>query len=317
MNHHRYLVCLEGGGTRCQAAVLDATGTVIATSQASDVNINFVSREAAQAAVLTAVTDVLATAGISGERISDFASALVASSFGPEVFGTLMPNARYHNYTERDVVFARAGLYEPHGVAVVSATGASAWGKRADDGREVFAGGWGSLLGDEGSAYAVGVALLRRATQLYDGRIAAPSRIVEAICQRFDLDLSDFRAGLCEVAYQKPLSRAEIAGLAPIATRLAKEGDPIALQITKQVASDLADLALSVTHRLFDPHEDFDVAAAGGLLNAGALIIDPLRERLAEAFPRARLLIGRENPAIALGRLVLHDHYDMEKDEEK
>ena len=59
MDLRNYVLCLEGGGTRCQAALLDAAGTVLGTSQAADVNTNFVSQQAAQAAARTAVTDVL------------------------------------------------------------------------------------------------------------------------------------------------------------------------------------------------------------------------------------------------------------------
>jgi glucosamine kinase len=301
------LLCLEGGGTRCQAALLDSTGRVLGTSESTDVNTNFVSPEAARAAILSAVDQVLAITGVDRRHVSHFASALVATQAGRELLGSRLPNACFHVYSERDVVFARAGLYRPHGVALVAATGATAWGHRSDDGRESMCGGWGSLLGDEGSGYAAGHRLLRAATRLFEGRITTPSRVVEALCERFGLELATFRSGLCDVAYQPPLSRAEIAGLAPLATGLAAEGDEVALQIVQKVAADLAGLALHVAHGLFEPEEAFDVAAAGGLFNAGTLILDPLKQRLAEAFPGARLRLATEEPAVALGHLVLHD----------
>ncbi len=307
MQRGPYIVSSRGGGSRCQAVLLDTAASILAKSQSSDVNTNFVSVRAAQSAALTAVRDAVKIAGVPGLQVAHFASALVVSRFGPELFSGVIPNARYHTYSERDVVFARAGLYAPHGVAIVAATGATVWAKRADDGREFTAGGWGALLGDEGSAYAVGLRMLRAATRLYEGRIATPSRIVDALCKRFDLDASTFRGGLCDVAYQKPLTRPEIAGLAPIATKLAQEGDVVALQIVQRVATDLADLALFAASRLFSRDESFDVAIAGGLVNAGALILDPLRQRLATTFPHARLTIGQEEPAVALGHLLLYD----------
>jgi N-acetylglucosamine kinase-like BadF-type ATPase len=92
-----------------------------------------------------------------------------------------------------------------------------------------------------------------------------------------------------------------------VVTRLAAEGDPAAARITAKVARDLASLALHAARRLFTPQESFDLVAAGGLLNAGEMILGPLRAGLAEEFPRARLLIGTEAPAVALGRLVIHD----------
>src|SRR5512147_2217855 len=174
-----YLVALEGGGSHSQAAVLDPGGRVLHISDAAGVNTNFVSFQDAQEAVWQVVSSALDAAGVPGERVGLFVSALVGPRFGPELFGSLLPNARYRYYNERDVVFARAGIYRLHGVAVVSATGATAWAVRADDGRRVSLGGWGSLLGDEGSAYAAGLLGLRAAVRAFEGR-AQPTGLVDA-----------------------------------------------------------------------------------------------------------------------------------------
>ena len=306
-----YLLCLEGGGTRCQAALLDFSGYPHHISESTDVNTNFVSREAAQAAVLKAVSDVIKVSGVSGDQVLRFVSALVGPRFGPEVFSPLIPYATYHYYTERDVVFARAGIYEPHGVAVVAATGASAWGMRTDNDRVAMMGGWGTLLGDEGSAYAVGLAALRIAPRIFEKRIKTPTRLLETIYERFDMTEETFRPKMYSLAYHHPISRAEIARLAILVSGLAQEGDLVALRIMNKVANDLADLVLHVTRVVFEPHEIFNVAAAGGLLNAGELILAPLRQKLAEEFPNARIIIGKQEPAVALGLFALHNNFNI------
>jgi N-acetylglucosamine kinase-like BadF-type ATPase len=226
-----YLLALEGGGTRSQAALLGESGKVLVMRDSSDVNTNFVPFKLAQKAVLHAVQGVLESAAVSGEAVMSVASALVGARFEKETFGNLLPNAAYLTYGERDVIFARAGIYTPHGIGVVAGTGATAFGVRDDDGRQVFMGGWGSLLGDEGSAYALGLQGLRAATRLYEGRITTPSHLVEAICQHFALHESSFRQELVRLAYQKPLSRAEIASLAAVVARLAR-GDEVAVMTT-------------------------------------------------------------------------------------
>jgi N-acetylglucosamine kinase-like BadF-type ATPase len=142
-----YLIALEGGGTRSQAALMDFQGCVLHIHESTDVNTNFVAFEEAKKAVLQAVSGALQAAQILGDQVSEFVAALVGPKFGPEVYAPLLPKARYHYYGEREVVFARAGIYRPHGVALVAATGATAWGVRADDGRHTALGGWGSLLG--------------------------------------------------------------------------------------------------------------------------------------------------------------------------
>jgi len=303
----RYLMALEGGGTRCQAALLDGAGRLLHTHDAGGVNTNFVPYAEARRAVLQAVSGALAAAGLEPGAVSHFVTALVGASFGPETFGVLCPGASYHGYGELPVVFARAGLYRPHGVAVVAGTGATAWAVRADDGREAFLGGWGSLLGDEGSAYALGLLGLRAAVRAFEQRALAPTVLVEALCTHFNLSEARFRQDLIALAYHQPLSRAEIAALARLVTRLAAQGDPLATRLTGKVANDLAELALNAARRLFVPGEALDVVLAGGLLNAGELMLGPLRQQLLAEFPQARPRVGDEAPAVALGRLALYD----------
>ncbi len=298
------LLALEGGGTRSQAALLDPAGRVLHISHAADVNPNFTTPQESQRAVLAAVEGVLDGARISGDRITDVALALVAASFGAELLGEILPRACYHYYGEGDVVFARAGLYRPHGVAVVAGTGATAWAVRADDGRQRIFGGWGALLGDEGSGYALGLAGLRAAVRACEGRAEAPTELYPAVRQHFGLAEATFRDELIHLTYHKPLTRAEIAALASVVTQLAAQGDPLAAQLTAQVAADLAALALHAARSLFQPDEHFDAVVAGGLTDAGDSMLDPMRQRLAHEFSRAVFTVGTEAPAVALGRLA-------------
>jgi N-acetylglucosamine kinase-like BadF-type ATPase len=300
-----YLLALEGGGTRSQAVLMTNQGRVLQTVQSSDVNINFTSLEQAQQAVQAAVRDVLLAAEVSGERVSLCVAALVGPRFGAETYGALLPNAVYHYYNEMDVVFARAGIYEPNGVAVVAGTGATAAAVRKKDNLTEVYGGWGALLGDEGSGYAMGLLGLRAAARAFEGRTSAPTRLVEAICQHFDLKGSDFRFELIHLAYQKPLSRNEIARVALVVTQLAEENDPVAQQITQKVSHDLAALALHAARQYFEGDDVFDVVVAGGLTNAGDLILAPLQEGLVHEFPQSKFQIGTEDPAVALGHLAL------------
>lgn len=299
------ILALEGGGTRSQAAVLAEDGTLLHTADAGDVNTNFTSLEQARQEVLKAVSGVLDAAQVAGEEIGLFVSALVGPRFGADLFGTLCPNATYLFFNERDVVFARAGIYNPHGIGLVSATGATAWGVRADDGRQVFCGGWGSLLGDEGSAHAMGLMGLRSAARGFEGREPDASGLVDAVCLHWGLNRETFRQELVQLAYHKPLSRADIASLAPVITRLASTGDPAATRICQKTAADLAQLGLYAARQLFQPGETFDVVVSGGMTGAGDLVLGQFRQQLDVEFPRAVLKIGTELPAAALGRLAL------------
>jgi N-acetylglucosamine kinase-like BadF-type ATPase len=304
---HDLLLVLEGGGTRSQAVLMDFQGHVLQASTSSAVNTNFVPFEQAQQAVLTAVKQVIQTAGVQGQDVTYFVSSLIGPRFGAETFGEFCPKALYQYYGERSVIFAQAGIFHPHGVGIVAATGATTWAVRADDGRQVTLGGWGALLGDEGSAYAMGLLGLRASAKAYENRSPAPTALVEAISQHFNINKEDFNRALVHLAYQKPLSRAEVASVAKVVTRLASQGDPMALRITSKVVNDLSELALCGARRLFSPAESFDVVAAGGLVKAGELILAPFREKILAEFPLVKIQTGTEVPVIALGRLALHN----------
>jgi N-acetylglucosamine kinase-like BadF-type ATPase len=307
MSNTLQIIALEGGGTRCQALQIDLHGNVHGSHIAGPVNTNFVSFEKAQEAVLEAIRGALQASGSPGKDIDILVSALVGPRFGPELLGELLPNAEYRYAGERDVVYARGGVYEPHGVAVVAATGATAWAVRKDDGRTAYLGGWGALLGDEGSAYSVGLLALRAAAKACEGRLDLPTHLVEAVADHFQLNLEQFKLELVRLAYQKPLNRTDIAGLAPAVTRLAGSGDLAAERIVRKVVSDLTSLAQHGARRLFKPEESFEIVVAGGLFNAGEMVLQPLRQGLLAEFPQSVLRLGDENPALALGKMTIHD----------
>jgi N-acetylglucosamine kinase-like BadF-type ATPase len=127
------------------------------------------------------------------------------------------------------------------------------------------------------------------------------------IAAHFGLDIQDYRTGLVRVAYSGPLSRAEIAGLAPLVTGLAIQGDAIAQRLVDRTAAQLAWLGLHAVRALFSPQESFPVVIAGGLVLAGEMILGPLRAGLAAEFPLAQFVVGVEDPAVSLARLAMVD----------
>jgi N-acetylglucosamine kinase-like BadF-type ATPase len=303
----RFLVAVEGGGTRTQAALFDPDGRLLHTADAADVNVNFTTPERAVASIVASMTDTLRLAGVAPEEVGWAAYALVtAREVAQAALRQACPAAALLPYREPDVVFARARHYRPHGVAVVAGTGATAWAMRRGEGWSVSLGGWGSLLGDEGSGYALGLAGLRTVAKAWEGR-ESPTALVDAARRFFSLDRPDLKETLIQLVYRKPLSRAEIAAFAAEVVRTATADDAVANRLVAATVEDLADLALHAARRSFSAAEPFVVAVAGGLLNAGDVVLGPLRQKITAAFPCATVVTGTEEPAVALGRLALYD----------
>jgi N-acetylglucosamine kinase-like BadF-type ATPase len=139
-----------------------------------------------------------------------------------------------------DLVVA-AGTPEGWGVGVIAGTGSIAVG-RAPDGRTARAGGWGYLFGDEGSAYAVAVAALRRVARRADGRDPPrtdPDPLTVHLCRALDLPGPGH---LVSALYAPGVDRSRVAALAPAVVAAAAEDAALAREILGPAGSDLADM---------------------------------------------------------------------------
>jgi N-acetylglucosamine kinase-like BadF-type ATPase len=152
------------------------------------------------------------------------------------------------------------GTPEGWGVALISGTGSNCLG-RSRDGRTARVGGWGTLLGDEGSGYQLGLQALRVAAQTFDGRTDAPA-LLEAALRQWSLpDIP----GLMRFVHAPATSPADIATLAPVVLELARSGDGPARAILDQAADDLARHFRTTVRRL--GLEKPPLALGGGLFS--------------------------------------------------
>jgi N-acetylglucosamine kinase-like BadF-type ATPase len=196
-----------------------------------------------------------------------------------------------------DTITSQAGAFAAGpGIVVISGTGSVAYGKD-ETGNIGRAGGWGYLMGDEGSGYDIGRRALQAAAQACDGRGTA-TLLVKLIPARFGLaDLEAVR----EALYAGRLTRADVAGLATMAAKAADQGDETARVIFAQAGAELALTAIAVTRHLAWTAPL--VSPVGGVFRAGPIILEPFRRRLAEIFPNVTVQSPRYPPV--LGALLL------------
>lgn len=157
-----------------------------------------------------------------------------------------------------------AGSPEGWGVALISGTGSLAFGQ-SRDGRSARAGGWGFLLGDEGSGYAIARTGLRAAAKSADGRGPA-TQVLGALLERLKLREPH---ELVPAVYKIAADPAAIASLADVVTQTAGEGDTIAQSILDEAAGDLAALVAAVARKLDLSSAPFPLVLAGGVLLGG------------------------------------------------
>jgi N-acetylglucosamine kinase len=165
-------------------------------------------------------------------------------------------------------------------------------------GRRARAGGWGPLLDDEGSGYAVGRAALRAVMRAHDGRGPATA-LSEAVCHRFRLP----SPAALKMAV-RAISIDDIAAVAPLAVAAAAGGDAVAVAILRQAGEGLAAMVAAVAHALGWERAEFTVVTVGGMFESGDAVRQPLVESLRALDCPARLAPARFPPEIGAALLA-------------
>lgn len=311
----RYLMGVDGGATKTLAAVLDLHENALHLGHGASSNADAVGARAATESLLQATGEALDRAGIFPERLD---GAVLA------VAGTDTRSIAEHVATVRprdwlvvnDVVGAWAAATSGRpGVGVISGTGSNVFGVGVD-GRSWRAGGWGHILGDEGSGYWLATRSLRAALADRDGS-GPRTALSEAAVEFFGVrDVEQ----LVALVYAKPLSKGEIAAFAIETARVAHGGDAVATELYERAARELGAQVLAVIERTGLTGE-FPVGLIGSAFKAGAVFARPLGELLARTAPRVRVSVVEMAPvggclllaARLAGREAALDHDELRR----
>ena len=190
-----------------------------------------------------------------------------------------------------------AGAPDGIGIVVASGTGSIAYGVDRG-GKTARSGGWGYLLGDEGSAFWLGHAAVRLGIRAADGRGPATT-LYERICSHLEVTVPD---GLVAWFYDQELSRHRVARLAGIVEEAAGDGDETADRLLDQAARHLVRAANAVDRQLgFD--EPYPLVLAGGVFKACPSLYERIEKKLDLA--QARVVRLQAEPATGAVTLAL------------
>jgi N-acetylglucosamine kinase-like BadF-type ATPase len=267
---------IDGGGTRTRAVVLDSRGMELARVDGPP---TLVDASDPQPSIDAAIEICQMAAAVVHHKLP--LSGLWAGIAGAasEPIRTTVEDAIRETGIASSVAVgsdAHAAYFDAFGdgsgILLVSGTGSGAVG-RGEDGRWVRCGGWGLLLGDEGSGYALGLSGLRGVARGWDGRgpkTILESRLVRACGLERPQEL---------IAWVASAPKREIAGLSPVICQAAEDGDDLAQALIETAVEDLVGHVLTVMRRLGPWHCRPHVALAGGLINEDR----PLRMRVKSA----------------------------------
>jgi N-acetylglucosamine kinase-like BadF-type ATPase len=193
-----------------------------------------------------------------------------------------------------------AGAGDDPGVVLISGTGSIAYGVN-QDGFAARSGGWGYVLGDEGSGYWIGQQALNAVVRSTDGR-GSPTRLASLVLEHLSLNKVE---GLVREVYDRGLQRQSVASLGPVVERARAEGDLVAAEIMNAAADELVRAAASVIERLQMRGLAFRIVLAGSMFRLVPWLTTAVAQRLVEVAPRATTARLETEPAVGALHLAL------------
>ncbi len=304
---------VDGGGTNCRASVANDAGRTLGEGQAEAANFLRVGLEKAVGHVKKAVHQACEQAGTEPSQITAACIGLAGVSHPDhnrqmlKALKEALPIKNILLETDARVALAGATGNQP-GVVIIAGTGSIACGINAN-GRFARSGGWGPIMGDEGSGGYIGRRALEAVMMAYDYR-GEPTGMTEPVLKHFGVASPP---ELATVIYdssskEKGEVQGKIAQLSRIAVGAAQEGDKVAQAILRAAADELAKTAIAVIEQLGMERETFRVAYVGGVFEAGDLVLAPLRDAIYSVAPQAEVAPPLDPPVIGAVRMAKAAH---------
>jgi glucosamine kinase len=286
----RFVMGVDGGATKTLAAVLDLRDRTLHLGHGGSSNPDAVGAPVATTSLLKATDEALGRAGIDREELD--AAVLAIAGTDTDAVAEHVREVRPASWVVvNDVVgaWAAATAAQP-GVGAISGTGSNVFGV-GSDARAWRAGGWGHVLGDEGSGYRLAVDSIRAALADRD-RSGPETALSAAAVDFFGVDTIE---QLATGVYSKPLAKGEIAAFAVETARVAHAGDAVARALYERAAIELGRQITAVIEQTGLAGE-FPVGLIGSAFKAGPLFVEPLTEVVRRAAPQARVAVVEMAP---------------------
>jgi N-acetylglucosamine kinase-like BadF-type ATPase len=298
-----FVLGIDAGGTKTVCQLADDTGAVLAEARRGGANL----QASGELEVEKVLHDVMEEA--LGDRAGLVPAAICLGIAGVDrdddarVVRELMKRIGYKAriLVVNDALIAlEAGAPEQPGVVVIAGTGSIAYGRNDRD-QAARAGGWGYMLGDEGSGFWIGRAALRAVLREADRRGPA-TRLTGLLLRYYGVARPQ---DLIAEVYHGTLRPSAIASLAQCVQGAFSDGDQVAIGILRAAADQLESSGMSVARRLDLVGSEIPFVLSGGIFRAVPWLEEELSRRLPLAAPRSRIVPLTVEPASGAVRLAL------------
>ncbi len=278
----KYYLGIDGGGTKTTAIICDEKAQLVSRFVGESINYNSVGMETARKNLKATVDGVLGSDDIKLNAAFIGMSAIserADDEFTKKLCDGIIDCPKIT--MDSDVYIGLEAMKRDGAAAmVISGTGSMAVG-RLDNGEIIHTGGWGYILGDEGSGYAMSINALKAAICSYEGS-AEKTSLTEAVLDYYKID--DINK-LIDIFYDPPMPRSEIAKLAPVLFECA-ENDSVADAIVKNHAQLLANTVSALLSKM---PSGTPLGLWGGIFLNCEKFRNYFSEKVNESFPSTKI----------------------------
>ena len=276
----KYYLGIDGGGTKTTAVVSDETGKILCKKEGKTINFYGVGMEKARENLLDVVKAIENELG----EIT-FSSAFIGCSALDSEADEEITEALCGGIIKSEKIGMNSDLYvalksaNANAVAVCG-TGSMAIGEK-EDGEIIIKGGWGHILGDEGSAYSISLKALKLLATLCD-----KGEENELFLSALDFfGVNDFR-GVIDVVYSEKNGKDYIASFGKIIGELAEKGNTDALKIIKKEATAFGE---TVKALIKDLGKAENLSLYGGVFENNGIFRDEFIKLIKEEYPQIEI----------------------------
>jgi N-acetylglucosamine kinase-like BadF-type ATPase len=300
-----YVIGVDGGGTKTELALIDLFGNLVGMEKVGSTNYQAVGAEKLKDELLEGFSTLINSTNVDIDRIDHIFLGLAGAGRqkDQEEIKALFDDTIFKGKisVDSDAIVALAGAFgTTPGIIIIAGTGAICFGSNRD-GKIVRCGGWGYLLGDEGSGYYIGKEAIIAALKDFDGR-KERTLLKEKLQQRYGLDSID---KIIPLVYQNKIDRQEIAAIAPLVFELARQNDYIAEEIIRKTGLEMGLLAKSVANQLGFSGEEIKVSLIGSIFKQREMLISHISKELFEISWNVSIVEPQFHPSIGAALMAL------------
>ena len=304
MKKEQYFIGMDGGGTKTHAVIADSGGTIRSEHIAGPSNFQIIGVDAAAATIYSLIRSCCESVGCAPGSVAAIVCGLTGAgrvgdqkrmADGLKKYARSRKTVLKKVMIESDARIALEGAFNGNtGIILIAGTGSIAFGKDSK-GTVHRVGGWGRILGDEGSGYYIGRLGLTAVAHEIDGR-GVKTSLTKSIAKKFGL--TD-QTAIINAVYKNSF---DVAAVAPLVLTAAEKKDRVCRTIIEQSVLDLSD-HIEIASKKIDAarrsavRSKIPVAFIGGLIANDTILYRLLSAYIHSNIPGVEVISPMSSPA--------------------